>query len=59
MDDEAAESDITSVERMRQFFLGLLIGIVIGAAGAMIYAEWEDGPDEDASAAEQAPADQR
>jgi hypothetical protein len=27
MDDEAAESDITSVERMRQFFLGLLIGI--------------------------------
>jgi hypothetical protein len=42
---------------MRQFFLGLLIGIVIGAAGAMIYAEWEDGPDEDAT--EQAPADQR
>jgi gas vesicle protein len=44
---------------MRQFFLGLLIGIVIGAAGAMIYAEWESGPDEDAAAAEQAPADQR
>jgi hypothetical protein len=59
MDDEAAESDITSVEPMRQFFLGLLIGIVIGAAGAMIYAEWEDGPDEDAAAAEQAPADLR
>jgi hypothetical protein len=32
---------------MRQFFLGVLVGIVIGAVGMMIYAEWADsGADE-------------
>ena len=43
---------------MRQFWLGVLIGIVIGAAGAMMYSEWASGPDEDAPA-EQMPSDQR
>jgi gas vesicle protein len=32
---------------MRLFLLGVLIGIVIGAAGAMIYAELSSAPEEE------------
>jgi hypothetical protein len=43
--------------RMRQFFLGLLVGIVIGAAGATIYFELSSAPEEELI--EGAPAGER
>jgi len=31
---------------MRPFFLGVVVGIIIGAVGAMLYCEWSRAPDE-------------
>jgi hypothetical protein len=43
------EGDTTagSKQHMRLFFLGLLVGIVIGAAGATIYCELSSAPEEE------------
>jgi gas vesicle protein len=42
---------------MKQFLLGVLVGIVLGAAGAMIYAELSREPDE--AVVERAPGEER
>jgi gas vesicle protein len=42
---------------MRQFFLGVLVGIVIGAAGATIYCEPSSAPEDELI--ERAPAGER
>jgi hypothetical protein len=33
---------------MRLFWLGLLVGVVIGAVSAMIYCEWSRTPSDEA-----------
>ena len=43
-------------DTVRQFWFGLVIGVVIGAVGAMIYSEMSSAPDE--AAAEETPANQ-
>jgi hypothetical protein len=44
-------------QHMRKFWLGVLVGIVIGAAGATIYCELSSAPEE--ALIEGAPADER
>jgi gas vesicle protein len=46
MDDQRQGHQVRS-STVRQFFLGVLVGIVIGAAGAMIYAELSSSPEEE------------